>query len=74
MQDGHAVDNAVERFDVEAGYLIFRATSNVPIEARPRLIESAIMQWQKQNPTLTVRTTLPICSKGNTVAVHVWFD
>ena len=68
------LDTAVERFDVEPGYLIFRGTTNVPIEARPRFIESAIMRWQQQNPGLKIRTTLPLVSDGNTVAVHVWFD
>ena len=68
------VNTAVERIDLEPGYMVFRATKNVPMEARPRFIESAIMQWQKQNPGLKIRTTFPIVSEGNTVAVHVWFD
>ena len=30
------VNSAVECFDIEPGYLIFRGAENVPIEARPR--------------------------------------
>ena len=40
----------------------------------PLYLSKAVAAWQKQNPMLTVRATLPIVANGNTIAVHVWFD
>ena len=37
-------------------------------------LSKAVVAWQKQNPMLTVRATLPMVANGNTIAVHVWFD
>ena len=43
-------------------------------EDLPLHLSKAVAAWQKQNPMLKVRATLPIVRNGNTVAVHVWFD
>jgi len=40
----------------------------------PLYLSKAVAAWQKQNPMLTVRATLPIVANGNTIATHVWFD
>ncbi len=65
----------VERQDVASGHVVFRTgTDKLPLEQRPALLETAMLQWLTQHPEFNVRATLPITSYGHTVAIHVWFE
>lgn len=66
---------AVNRLDMETGWAVFVASSTPPKpEDLPLYLSKAVAAWQKQNPMLKVRATLPIVANGNTIAVHVWFE
>ena len=66
----------VVRIDVATGWMCFVAKEGTDprLDKLPYALSRAIQDSLQQTPTLTVRTTLPIVSQGNTVAVHVWFD
>jgi hypothetical protein len=66
----------VERVDMGTGWMCFVAkTGTDPRPDRlPFALSRAVTDTFQQTPTLTVRSTLPIVSQGNTVAIHVWFD
>jgi len=63
-------------FDELAKGWVYVRAENPPADAArlPHILNDAICRWLKQNPTLRVRTTLPIVAGGNTVAIHVFFD
>lgn len=46
----------------------------VELERLPGLIDRTLTDYLTKNPTIRVRTVLPIVDDGFTVAVHVWFD
>jgi len=82
-QTGHgggAVDyepdkGQVDRLDMAAGWACFLASGTPPKpDDLPLYLSRAVAAWQKQNPMLTVRATLPIVANGNTMAMHVWFE
>ena len=65
----------VDRFDMAAGWVVFMGSGTPPApEELPQYLSKAVAAWQKQTPSLKVRATLPTVGKGNTIAVHVWFD
>lgn len=69
------VNEAVNRLDMAPGWAVFVASGTPPKpEDLPLYRSKAVAAWQKQNPMLTVRATLPIVANGNTNAVHVWFE
>jgi hypothetical protein len=73
--DYEADRGPVDRIDVATGCVLFLASGTPPKpKDLPLHLSKAVTAWQKQTPTLTVRATLPIVRKGNTIAVHVWFD
>lgn len=73
--DYEAEDETTNRLDMDTGWAVFLASSTPPATADlPLYLSRAVAAWQKQNPMLTVRATLPIIANGNTTATHVWFD
>jgi hypothetical protein len=65
----------VDRLDMAAGWVCFLASDPPPApDQLPLYLSKTVSAWQKQNPMLTVRTTLPIVADGNTIAVHAWFE
>ena len=73
--DYEADKGQVDRLDMAAGWACFLASGTPPQpEELPLYLSKAVAAWQKQNPMLTVRTTLPIVANGNTVSVHVWLE
>jgi len=70
------VQQTLIHFDELAkGWVYVHAETAPPDPSRlPYILNDAICRWLKQNPTLRVRTTLPIVASGNTVATHVFFD
>ena len=65
----------VERVDIGTGWVGFSVSGgNVPMEARPALLDDAMTKWLRLHQDLKVRETLSITAHGNTVAVHVWFE
>lgn len=69
-QGGGAVDyepdkGQVDRLDMAAGWACFLASGTSPKpEDLPLYLSKAVAAWQKQNPMLTVRATLPIVAMG----------
>jgi len=65
----------IDRIDMREGWVCFMAAEqpSKPDEV-PLYLSKTVAAWLKQTPSLTVRATLPIVRKGNTIAVHVWFD
>lgn len=78
--DGGTVDyepdkGQVDRLDMAAGWACFLASETPPTPNQlPLYLSKEVAAWQKQNPMLAVRATLPIVANGNTIAVHVWFE
>ncbi len=67
---------SITRQQVATGYVVFTCGSErpPPPEAMPLLLHKTVQKWIRQNSIVKVRAVLPIVEKGNTVAVHVWFD
>ena len=65
----------IDRIDMGTGWVCFQPGKNSPPpEHLPALLNRSVCTWLKRNPEFTVRTVLPIVERGNTVAIHVWFD
>jgi hypothetical protein len=66
----------VDRVDVATGWMCFVAKpgTDPPPDKLPYGLSRAVEDTFTRNSGLTVRTTLPIVSQGNTVAIQVWFD
>jgi hypothetical protein len=65
----------IQRVDIEEGWVMFQAGDPAPPpEELPHYLNDTIRGWLVRNKELSIRTTLPIVSGGNTVAIHVWFD
>jgi len=53
------------------GHTKIKADQNIPMDARPVVIERAVSDWISRHPNLTVKTLLPILAHGATVSVHI---
>ena len=56
--------------------VVFQAgiTPTTDLRRVPRLLGETLIAWLSENPTVRIRSALPIVEDGNTVAIHVWFD
>ncbi len=53
----------------------FRAEKSPPKSTDlPIFLNRAVLDWQEDNPTKRVRTSLGIVQDGMTVAIHIWWD
>jgi hypothetical protein len=65
----------IVRRDIAPGWAYFTPGDPPPPPERvPEFLNLDVMGWLKQNSRIKVRATLPIVARGNTVAIHVWFD
>ena len=39
-----------------------------------RFLSQSLTEWMRNNPHLRVRFIVPICSGGDTVELHAWYD
>ncbi len=46
----------------------------VEFERIPGLINRTLIDWLRNHPSVTVRSTLGIVEDGCTIAVHVWLN
>ena len=69
------VETRSDRIDVKVGLVVFTAGNPPPLPNElPVLLHDTFQRWLVQNPGLTIRNTLPIVVRSNTVAIYVWFD
>jgi hypothetical protein len=61
---------------VVPGCSLFRANPQQPPpdDEMPMALAHALAQWQRDDPALRVRTTLPLVKAGYTFALIVWWD
>lgn len=62
--------------EMAPGWLLFVAspTDPPPIDELPAALSQGLVQWLRAQPSIRVRSTLPMVQNGNTVGIHVWFD
>jgi hypothetical protein len=57
------------------GWVCFQiGESPPPAERLPSFLNNTFYTWLQRNPEFKVQATLPIVERGNTVAIHVWFE
>jgi len=58
------------------GWVLFAASQSDPPPAGelPFALSQALEQWLRSQPSVRVRSTLPIVSGGNTIGIHVCYD
>ena len=66
---------SIDRVEMGTGWACFQAgKQQPPVELLPSYLNHTFYNWLQRNQEFTIRATLPIVEKGNTVAIHVWYD
>jgi len=65
----------IDRVELSTGWVCFQSGATPPpLEQLPAHLNQCLCDWLQRNETFKVRCTLPITERGNTVAIHVWFE
>ena len=64
-----------DRIPLAPGWVVYQAGTPPPAEEDlPLALSQHLQKDLTENPSVRVRSSLPIVQNGNTVAIHLWYD
>lgn len=65
----------IDRIELRTGWVCFQAgQSPPPLDQLPAHLNQCMCDWLQRNENFKVISVVPITERGNTVAIHVWFE